>query len=858
MKTIAFPLTAFFFGLALAIGGAGTRYPLLEMAVEAAAIVVIFYFLAVRHGRVMSREATLLVAVVGLIVLAPLLQLVPLPPSIWHELPGRERSVEVLGLIDRADAWMPLSLDPEATKRSALALLPGIAMIVAVIHLSHAERLKLAYALVVFAILGATAGALQIASGGETSLNPFDTGHRDHGVGLFTNRNHQADFLLIAMALTAALGRIAWAKRSSPSARMIAVGTIGLFVAGTLATSSRMGNALLLLVLPAALVLLFPVRLRWKSLGIVVASISVLLVFALNNSVAQAVIARFATDDPRFDYWQDTLVAIRDFSPFGSGFGTFVPIHQSVETLSTVSSAYVNHAHNDYLELLLEGGAFAVLPLAAFVFFLGLAVRRLLRGSWDPAESVLAGAALIGIALILLHSVVDYPLRMLSLVAVFGFLCALMTRAPGRVGKRGGANSEQRQKVNRAKRGVTLGFGFLVPVALLAQVFVIGLADNAVKNGGLAGVRPMSPWSPSAAGLAAVESLRAGNPDEAGTLATDALAEAPLDVRSLSTLALVYEQQGRSAEAATLMGVAARGGWRDPVTQLWVMNRALEISDFDVAAQRADALLRRDLFREQLFPLLRSISTTAVAAQAIATRLSDNPKWRGSFMTTLADLTPAQLAAHEQILISLGRSEAPPTEAEAAAHVGSLVKSGEYRRAFDSWRRFAGAQSPNRSNVTAGDFKGLENGDLKAGAIPFKWSSGGILDASAKLGTPPTSPSGLAIQARARSGATGAVLKQAIVLDPGTYRLTFRAQTDSAAALDGFEWSVTCREGKAVPAGAATRSPEENGWITVERILHISGACPSQELRLSASGVTPGSIDAWYDDIAITKIAIPK
>ena len=71
-----------------------------------------------------------------------------------------------------------------------------------------------------------------------------------------------------------------------------------------------------------------------------------------------------------------------------------------------------------------------------------------------------------------------------------------------------------------------LGLAVLVSFALVAQVFVIGLADQAVRNGGLAGVGPMAPWSPSAASLAAVESLRVGNPDQANTFAADALAKA--------------------------------------------------------------------------------------------------------------------------------------------------------------------------------------------------------------------------------------------------------------------------------------------------------------------------------------------
>ncbi|MCP3875477.1 MAG: O-antigen ligase family protein, partial [Desulfobacteraceae bacterium] len=56
----------------------------------------------------------------------------------------------------------------------------------------------------------------------------------------------------------------------------------------------------------------------------------------------------------RLDYWKDSQNIIKDFPLTGSGFGTFKDIYPSVQSLD--SSAYLEHAHNDYIELITEGG----------------------------------------------------------------------------------------------------------------------------------------------------------------------------------------------------------------------------------------------------------------------------------------------------------------------------------------------------------------------------------------------------------------------------------------------------------------------------------------------------------------------
>jgi O-antigen ligase len=142
-------------------------------------------------------------------------------------------------------------------------------------------------------------------------------------------------------------------------------------------------------------------------------------------------LGRFDDDalaDYRFTISATTIEAAKSFQPVGSGVGTFVPVYQMFETPSGLQAAYVNHAHNDWLEIGLEGGWLAIGIVVAFVIWFGAQASRV----WSKSESAhvvdkaLAQASSVVIALLLLHSAVDYPLRTTALGVLFGCCCGLL------------------------------------------------------------------------------------------------------------------------------------------------------------------------------------------------------------------------------------------------------------------------------------------------------------------------------------------------------------------------------------------------------------------------------------------------
>ena len=112
--------------------------------------------------------------------------------------------------------------------------------------------------------------------------------------------------------------------------------------------------------------------------------------------------------------------ALRMFAerPFlGWGLGNFANVHPQFSSFFT--DVYVNSVHNDYLQLLVETGALGGLAMLWFVFILfRQGARRLL--AWNVcAEDSLAVAALVGCTGLLVHSLVDFNLRIPANAALF-------------------------------------------------------------------------------------------------------------------------------------------------------------------------------------------------------------------------------------------------------------------------------------------------------------------------------------------------------------------------------------------------------------------------------------------------------
>lgn len=125
----------------------------------------------------------------------------------------------------------------------------------------------------------------------------------------------------------------------------------------------------------------------------------------------------------RIELLEPTLEITRRFLPFGTGLGSFRPVFAMHEDPDRVTPTYAVHAHNDYAQWAMETGLPGIILMLGFLLWWLLAVVRVWR---DADASAFARAASIASAAILIHSIVDFPLRTSGIAACFAFCIALL------------------------------------------------------------------------------------------------------------------------------------------------------------------------------------------------------------------------------------------------------------------------------------------------------------------------------------------------------------------------------------------------------------------------------------------------
>lgn len=364
-------------------------------------------------------------------VLLVLLQLVPLPPAIWAALPGREA---LLGALPGEAAWRPLSIAPSATINAASSLIVPVVTFTLVSALRDEEKAWLPTILLGVIFLSMLVGLLQFS--GVSIDNPFINESVGSVSGTFANRNHFALFLGLGCLITPV-----WAfagKQEAGRRAPVALALTTLLALTILATGSRAGILTSLLALALGLFLCWQdVRRtlrgapRWVFPALIAAIIGVIALLVLVSIAAdraESVRRAFEINpgqDMRTLGLPTVMSMIAAYFPAGAGFGDFDPIFRLHEPFSLLKPSYFNHAHNDFLEVVLEGGLPALLLLLAAIGWYGVASLRAWRMSGRHSVLPKLGSAIL--LLIFVASAFDYPARtpmMMAMVIIAAFwLC---------------------------------------------------------------------------------------------------------------------------------------------------------------------------------------------------------------------------------------------------------------------------------------------------------------------------------------------------------------------------------------------------------------------------------------------------
>ncbi len=372
-------------------------------------------------------------------------QLIPLPPSIWTALPGREPLVAGQEAAQIALSWQPISAAPMATINAFGALLVPLALIIMFAVVQDAARKKAVILLCTFMGLSAVIAAVQSMAPGTSLLYFYRVTNGDFPVGLFANRNHQAVMLAAIIPFILAMSEKAAQRRNGHSATQVciagwiaALGLAGLAVM----TGSRAGAILSIAALGITAPLFTYARLAAKGregsllklrLAVLAAPTALLIgvgaLFMLGGGAAfERLAEKDSFGDLRFQILPEVFAMIANSMPLGWGFGTFPEVYEIYERREMIQPAYINHAHNDWLEIIIEGGLIA--PLIAMLLALWTVRsawrhrRQIARPRGD--EGRMRFAALAGIAILIAGSAFDYPLRTPAGAAAFVVFLGLL------------------------------------------------------------------------------------------------------------------------------------------------------------------------------------------------------------------------------------------------------------------------------------------------------------------------------------------------------------------------------------------------------------------------------------------------
>lgn len=422
--------------------GGNRPLPLMAMELLACGLMLV----CAREWRVLMQLSPLARAWLGVLIVLPGVYLIPFPFSPA----GTEIYAQVLQLAGVETAWRPLAVVPAQTERSWYALALPLAMFFAVMVL-HQRYIPTLIFVAVFVTAGeALLGVLQYL-GGPTSVLRFGIPHYpDSAIGTYPNRNHLAGLLEMALPVALAL-------------MVSAVSHADRFIHSPfehLWSFSRQRNMRIAVGAAVVLLLLIGLVLTRSRTGMALAGVGVLisiLVFARAGEGARAVVRpiawvvgsglmvlvllglipilmRFVTLDPlhdvRWTVFARTIELAGIFFPLGSGPGTFSSVFPRVQPPDL--RYFINHAHNDYLEWVVEAGLFA---LVLVVIFGVLFVQRwwyLWRRCIDQTEasSLVQMAAGLSLGLLAIHSLVDFNLRIPANQLYFAFWAGVFFR-PG-------------------------------------------------------------------------------------------------------------------------------------------------------------------------------------------------------------------------------------------------------------------------------------------------------------------------------------------------------------------------------------------------------------------------------------------
>jgi O-antigen ligase len=389
-------------------------------------------------------------AMLGAIAMALAIQVVPLPQFVLNGTGpglGRALSAYSVGFATGSNTWHALSIAPHLTGRAILVFV-ALALCCCGISAALEQDTRLLRRMVVhIAVIAMAVGLFALIQKATFNRRIYwfwdsEFGGYSNYYGPFVNRNHFAGWMVLASALSGGmlLGRMAtslsavragWRHRilwlSTPEAAAILLTATALLtmVISTVWSMSRSGmaaTALALLMLTLVAMWTQQGLLRGVALG-TLTGVTVLVIALRGADTLANWYGRTDTFAWRVQLWQDTLAPLKDFWLVGSGvntYGTLMLLYPQSDT-----TLHAAQAHNDYLQLAVEGG---LLMTVVAVGAIALLVREVLRRLKEPQDAMtwwIRMGAVSGICGMAVQETVEFSLQIPGVALLFTILIAI-------------------------------------------------------------------------------------------------------------------------------------------------------------------------------------------------------------------------------------------------------------------------------------------------------------------------------------------------------------------------------------------------------------------------------------------------
>ncbi|MEM6857051.1 MAG: O-antigen ligase family protein [Pseudomonadota bacterium] len=418
------------------------------------------------------------------------IQLVPLPQWAWQSLPGRTPIAELDTALGLEGVWRPISWVP-TRGWNALAgmIVPFTALALAVI-LRGRSAVLLSLILGV-ALIDALMNFLQLASQGQDTFY-FYKPHPGKTDGVFSNENHSGVFSALGLLITTRLLLMpkpkpqGWQNIAYGAAYLILFlsvlvgGSRAALVAGLGALLST--GVVLFLSLrnhraPGAVArasaagpqgsaqasLATDDRLRWLFLiagGLLFVGLASLFFWLERSASFDGILSRNTFEDLRWELAPVLLEMIQQNWLFGIGFGAFEEYYHIYEPTQLLLPLYINQAHNDWGQLILEGGLPAVAIALGLAGWIGRKLLVLIKRGEASFPIVVFWLSVL--AILAAASLIDYPIR--TPIFQFAIVWLLLVleddeRSPALQARRFAANAADGRSDSRRSRGQRGGAG---------------------------------------------------------------------------------------------------------------------------------------------------------------------------------------------------------------------------------------------------------------------------------------------------------------------------------------------------------------------------------------------------------------